>query len=156
LYIPTFLDHIQTHDVVVGSRYVRGGRTDERWGLGRQLLSWWANSIYTRLILGCQVKDVTAGFKCWRRETLEGVGLERIQSQGYVFQVEMAFVTERLGYSVREVPIYFKDRRIGASKMTVPVKFEAATRVWEVRRRHGSLTPADRRNAEVDDTKTSA
>ena len=143
-YIPQFLQHIGEYDVVVGSRYVSGGKTDERWGVGRWLLSWWANSIYTRLILGCRVKDVTAGFKLWRRETLAGLGLERIRSQGYVFQVEMAYVTERLGYHVLELPIYFADRRIGHSKMTVPVKLEAALRVWELRRRHGHLRPGDR------------
>ncbi len=143
-YIPQFLQHIGDYDVVVGSRYVPGGKTDEGWGVGRWLLSWWANSIYTRLILGCQVRDMTAGFKLWRRETLMGLGLERIRAQGYVFQVEMAYVTERLGYRVLEVPIYFEDRRIGQSKMTIPVKFEAALRVWEIRRRHGHLRPGDR------------
>ena len=111
-YVPRFLEHVQDCDVVVGSRYVPGGKTDEDWGWGRWLLSWWANSIYTRLILGCKVKDATAGFKCWRRETLQGINLERIHSQGYVFQVEMAFVTERLGYRVLEIPIYFEDRRV--------------------------------------------
>jgi dolichol-phosphate mannosyltransferase len=143
-YIPQLLEHIQDYDVVVGSRYVKGGKTDERWGLGRWLLSWWANSIYTRLLLGCKVKDVTAGFKCWRRETLRGIDLSRIHSQGYVFQVEMAYVAERLGYRVLEIPIYFEDRRIGHSKMSIPVKIEAALRTWEVRWRHRRLRPSDR------------
>jgi len=143
-YIPQFLEHIRDYDVVVGSRYVRGGKTDENWEWGRWFLSWWANSIYTRLILGAQVKDATAGFKCWRRETLQGVDLSRIHSQGYVFQVEMAYVAERLGYRVHEIPIYFQDRRIGQSKMTMPVKIEAALRVWEVRWRHRRLRPRDR------------
>jgi dolichol-phosphate mannosyltransferase len=143
-YIYEFLGHIQAYDVVVGSRYIAGGKTEESWGFGRWLLSWWANSIYTRVFLGCAVKDVTAGFKMWRRETLLGLALSRIHSQGYVFQVEMAYVTERLGYRVLEIPIYFEDRRIGQSKMTVPVKFEAAMRVWELRRRHRHLRPADR------------
>jgi dolichol-phosphate mannosyltransferase len=143
-YIHEFLKHIEAYDVVVGSRYVKGGRTDEGWGVGRWLLSWWANSVYTRLILGCPVKDTTAGFKMWRRETLLGLGLDRIHSQGYVFQVEMAYVTYRLGYRALEIPIFFEDRRIGQSKMTVPVKLEAALRVWELRRRHGRLRPANR------------
>jgi dolichol-phosphate mannosyltransferase len=142
-YIPQFLELIQDYDVVVGSRYVKGGKTDERWEWGRWLLSWWANSIYTRLILGCKVKDVTAGFKCWRRDTLQGIDLGRIRSQGYIFQVEMAYVTEQLGYRVLEIPIYFEDRRIGRSKMTVSVKVEAALRVWEVRWRHKRLRPGD-------------
>ena len=143
-YIPQFLAHIEDYDVVVGSRYVEGGQTDERWEWGRWLLSWWANSIYTRAILGCTAKDATAGFKCWRRETLLGIDLSRIHSQGYVFQVEMAYVTERLGYRALEIPIYFEDRRIGQSKMTIPVKIEAALRVWEVRWRHRRLRPKDR------------
>jgi dolichol-phosphate mannosyltransferase len=143
-YIPQFLDVIQEYDVVIGSRYVQGGKTDESWGLGRWLLSWWANSIYTRLILGCKTRDATAGFKCWRRETLQGIDLSRIRSQGYIFQVEMAYVTERLGYRIAEIPIYVEDRRIGQSKMTMPVKIEAALRVFEVRRRHRRLRPRDR------------
>jgi dolichol-phosphate mannosyltransferase len=146
-YIPRFLEVIRDYDVVVGSRYVEGGKTDERWGWGRWLLSWWANSIYTRLILGVRTKDTTAGFKCWRRETLEGIDLSRIRSQGYVFQVEMAYVTERLGYRILEIPIYFEDRRIGQSKMSVPVKVEAALRVFEVRWRHRRLRPKDRLTA---------
>jgi dolichol-phosphate mannosyltransferase len=143
-YIPQFLEHIQGCDVVVGSRYVQGGQTDARWSWGRWLLSWWANRLYTRLVLGCRVKDATAGFKCWRRETLQGIDLSRIRSQGYVFQVEMAYVTERLGYRVLEVPIYFEDRRVGRSKMTMPIKIEAALRVWDVRWRHRRLRPGDR------------
>lgn len=135
-YIPQFLEAIEGYDVVVGSRYVAGGRLDERWGWWRYFLSWWANSVYTRLILGLKVKDATAGFKCWRRATLEGIGLDRIRSNGYVFQVEMAYLTEKLGYRFLEVPIYFEDRRIGRSKMTGRVKVEAALRTWQIRWRH--------------------
>ncbi len=147
-YIPIFLKTLQQHqdvDVVVGSRYVPGGRLDEHWSWWRRFLSWWANAIYTRLILNLDVKDGTAGFKAWRRQTLEGIGLDRINSNGYVFQVEMAYVTERLGYKAIEIPIYFEDRRIGKSKMSVPVKIEAAIRTWQIRMRHRHLTPADRR-----------
>jgi dolichol-phosphate mannosyltransferase len=135
-YIPQFLQSIEGYDVVVGSRYVPGGSLDEQWGWGRYFLSWWANSIYTRLILGLRVKDATAGFKCWRCTTLEGIGLDRVRSSGYVFQVEMAFLTEKLGYRFLEIPIHFEDRRIGSSKMTTPVKVEAALRTFEIRRRH--------------------
>jgi dolichol-phosphate mannosyltransferase len=135
-YIPQFLEAIEGYDVVVGSRYVAGGSLDERWGWGRYFLSWWANSVYTRLILGLKVKDATAGFKCWRRATLEGIGLQRVRSNGYVFQVEMAFLTEKLGYRFLEIPIYFEDRRIGRSKMSMPVKIEAALRTWQIRWRH--------------------
>lgn len=130
------VEAIKDYDVVVGSRYVSGGSLDERWSWWRYALSWWANSVYTRLILGVKVKDATAGFKCWRRATLEGIGLERVRSNGYVFQVEMAYLTEKLGYHFLELPIHFEDRRIGQSKMTVPVKIEAAVRTFQIRWRH--------------------
>lgn len=139
-YIPQFLKAIEGADVVIGSRYVSGGTTDERWGWWRNFLSWWANSIYTRLILGLKVKDATAGFKLWRRSTLEGIGLERVRSNGYVFQVEMAYLTEKLGYRFLELPICFEDRRIGHSKMTARVKVEAALRTWQIRRLHRNVT----------------
>jgi dolichol-phosphate mannosyltransferase len=135
-YIPRFVEAIANYDVVVGSRYVSGGTLDERWGWWRNLLSWWANAVYTRLILGLKTKDVTAGFKCWRRETLEGIGLDRVRSDGYVFQVEMAYLTEKLGYRFLEVPIHFEDRRIGHSKMSTRVKIEAAARTWQIRWTH--------------------
>lgn len=143
-YLPDFITQLEDYDVVVGSRYVPHGKLDERWETGRVLLSAWANW-YARRLLGIRVKDATAGFKAWRRNTLLGIELERINSNGYVFQVEMAYVTERLGYRVVERPIYFEDRRIGQSKMTMPVKLEAAWRVWEVGLRHRHLTPADRK-----------
>jgi dolichol-phosphate mannosyltransferase len=114
---------------------------DERWSWWRWFLSWWANSIWTRGILGVKTHDATAGYKCWQRTALERIGLERINSNGYVFQVEMAFVSEKLGFHVLEIPIYFEDRRIGRSKMTVPVKLEAAWRVFEMRWRHRNVRP---------------
>jgi dolichol-phosphate mannosyltransferase len=143
-YIPQFLEAIREYDVVVGSRYVPGAEIDAQWEFQRRLLSFWANSIYTRLILGCRVRDLTAGFKCWRRETLLGIDLTRIRSQGYAFQVEMAYLTERLGYRVVELPIYFEERRLGQSKMRVSVKLEAALRVWELRWRYRGLRPSHR------------
>jgi len=141
-YIPQMLAEIANYDVVVGSRYVGGGELDERWSWWRWLLSWWANSVWTRGILGVQTKDATAGFKCWQRSALERIGLDRITSNGYVFQVEMTFVSEKLGFKIREIPIYFEDRRIGQSKMSVPVKVEAALRVFEIRWRHRNVQPA--------------
>lgn len=148
-YIPRFIEALQQHpevDVVVGSRYVPGGQLDKHWSWWRRFLSWWANAIYARLILRLTVKDGTAGFKAWRRRTLEGIGLNRIRSNGYVFQVEMAYVAERLGYKALEMPIYFEDRRIGKSKMSIPVKIEAAIRTWQIRMRHKHLSPDDRAN----------
>lgn len=140
-YLPQMLEKIRDYDVVVGSRYVRGGELDDRWSWWRWLLSWWANVIWTRLILGVYTKDATAGFKCWRRNALQRIGLERITSNGYVFQVEMAYVSEKLNFRILEIPIYFEDRRIGRSKMTVPVKIEAALRVFEIRWRHHNVQP---------------
>ncbi len=138
-YIPQFLERLQEYDVVVGSRYVEGGQLDEQWGLGRYFLSWFANSVYTRLILNLQVRDATAGFKCFRRKVLETIDLDAVRSSGYVFQVEMAYLCEKLGFRVLELPILFEDRRIGKSKMTIPVKLEAAWRVFEIRWRHRHL-----------------
>jgi len=138
-YIPEFLEKIQNYDVVVGSRYVEGGQLDEQWGMGRYFLSWFANSVYTRLFLGIKTRDATAGFKCWRREALEAIPLDGVQSGGYIFQVEMAYLCEKLGLRILEIPIYFEDRRIGKSKMSVPVKLEAAWRVFEIRWRYRRL-----------------
>jgi len=141
-YIPLFVEKIQEgYDVVVGSRYVSGGELDEQWSFGRYLLSWWANSVYARAILRLKVKDSTAGFKCWRRSALLGLDLDTIRSNGYIFQVEMAYVCQRLGYRIAEIPIFFEDRRIGKSKMSVPIKVEAALRVWQVWWRHRRLRP---------------
>ena len=140
-YIPEMLKHISDSDVVVGSRYVSGGQLDKRWSWWRWFLSWWANAVWTRGILGIRTRDATAGFKCWRRSALQRLGLERIHSNGYVFQVEMAYVAEKLGFRVLEIPIYFEDRRIGQSKMSWPVKIEGATRVFEIRWRHRKIRP---------------
>ena len=141
--VPRLLAGLSEYDVVVGSRYVEGGRVDEEWELGRELLSWWAN-LYARFILRSTVRDFTAGFKAWRCDALEAIDLSAIRSQGYVFQIEMAYVADRLGFRILEVPIYFEDRRIGASKMTMPVKVEAALGVWRIWWRHHQLRPGDR------------
>jgi dolichol-phosphate mannosyltransferase len=131
--ILTMLTAIVDCDVVIGSRYVPGGRVDERWSWWRRLLSWWANEIWSRRILNLKTRDITAGFKCWRRQALLGIQLDRVQSNGYAFQVEMTYLTERLGYRIKEIPIYFEDRRIGRSKMSVSVKLQGALdviRIW--------------------------
>jgi len=140
-YLPDFLEIIPECDVVVGSRYVPGGELDERWSFGRYFLSWWANQVYTRFVLGLKVRDGTAGFKLWRRAALEAIDLPNIRSNGYVFQVEMAYLAEKLGLRIKEYPIYFEDRRIGRSKMSIPVKLEAAWRVWQIRWRHRNVKP---------------
>ncbi len=144
-YIPDLLKAIETKDLVIASRFVRGGSVDETWSFYRKLLSWFANRIYTPMILGVPVYDATGGFRIWRRDTLIGLDLDRIQSSGYVFQVEMAYVAYRLGFRVAEIPIYFPDRKLGTSKMDLRIQIEAAARVWQVMRRHRALNPEMRR-----------
>ncbi len=136
--VPRLLAHIADYDLVMGSRYVPGGGTAEDWGIERKLLSAWAN-LYARTILGLRIRDVTGGFRAWRRETLEGMDLSRVRSQGYIFQVEMAYICERMGYRILEVPIRFEERREGRSKMSLRVQIEAALRVWQVRWRYRNL-----------------
>ena len=145
-YIPQMVEALNDCDcdVVIGSRYVKGGSLDKDWGVGRKLLSWWANSVYVRMILHTRAKDATGGFRLWQREVLESIGLDRIRSNGYVFQVETIYVAEKLGFRASEIPIYFEDRRKGESKMSFRVQAEAALRVWQVWMRHHALTPSDR------------
>ena len=128
-YLPDFLAQLEHWDAVFGSRYVEGGRVDERWSAGRVFLSKFGNT-YARVILRLQVRDSTCGYRIWRSETLSGMPLERIRSEGYVFQVEMAYVAQKMGFKISEQPIYFEDRRIGKSKMSLKIQLEAALRVW--------------------------
>jgi dolichol-phosphate mannosyltransferase len=123
---------LESCDVVHGSRYVPGGSVDERWPLWRKGLSAWGN-FYARSILGFSMRDVTTGFRLWRKETLSSMPLERVQASGYVFLVEMAYLAYCLDYRFGEVPIYFADRRWGKSKMSLKIQLEAAIRVWQVR-----------------------
>ena len=134
--IPTMLSLMNRWDVVVGARYISGGQLDDRWSRWRRVLSWWAKEVWARHILGISTRDITAGFKCWRRAALLDIGLDRVHTNGYAFQVEMAYLAERLGFRVKEIPIYFEDRRIGKSKMDVPVKLQGALDVIRIRYRH--------------------
>lgn len=143
-YIPQMLYELRDCDVVVGSRYVSGGQIDERWETGRYLLSWWANAIYARLLLNLNVKDATSGYKCWRADVLRSIDFRHVSLHGYSFQIEMAYITQKLGYRVKEIPIYFEDRRIGRSRLNLPVKLEAALSTWLILWRHRHLTPAHR------------
>jgi len=138
--VPVLLDTLNSCDVALGSRYVPGGGVDRRWALWRKGLSSFGN-IYARTILRLPVKDTTGGFKIWRSETLAGMPLERIRSNGYAFQVEMAYVAYRLGYTFKEVPFYFADRQWGQSKMSFHIQREAATRVWWMLYEYRGLKP---------------
>jgi len=142
--IPVLVDTLSTCDVVLGSRYVPGGALDERWPFWRKWLSGFGN-LYARTILGLPIRDVTGGFRLWRRETLAGMPLDRIKSNGYVFQVEMAYVASRLGYTFKETPIYFADRRWGKSKMSFRIQLEAALRVWKLPGAYTDLPPLNLR-----------
>jgi dolichol-phosphate mannosyltransferase len=118
-------------DLALGSRYVDGLRI-LNWPLGRLVLSYGAG-VYTRAITRLPVQDVTAGFKCFRREVLEAIDFGRVRSNGYSFQIEMTYRAWRLGFRVVEVPIVFTERSEGESKMTKGIVREAARKVWELR-----------------------
>jgi dolichol-phosphate mannosyltransferase len=126
-YLPRLLDAAERADVVIGSRYVPGGGVSE-WGALRRGISR-GGSAYARLALGVQVRDLTGGFKCFRREVLEAIDLDSVRSRGYAFQVEMTYRAIELGFRVVEVPIVFRDRRAGASKMSRAIVLEA---IWRV------------------------
>jgi dolichol-phosphate mannosyltransferase len=123
-------------DLVLGSRYVRGGST-VNWGFGRRALSR-GGSLYARAILGVGVRDLTGGFKCFRRKVLEGLDLESVRSTGYAFQIELTYRALRRGFKVVEVPITFVDRRVGQSKMNRGIVFEALWKVWKIRFDHNA------------------
>jgi len=121
---------LESCDVVLGSRYVKGGSVDENWPIWRKGLSAWGN-FYSRTILRMPLRDITTGFRLWRSETILGMPLERIQASGYIFLVEMAYMAYCLNYQFGEVPIHFSDRRWGKSKMSFKIQVEAAFRIWE-------------------------
>lgn len=122
---------LQDCDVAMGSRYIPGGAVDVRWPAWRKGLSSFGN-FYARTILGLKIRDATGGYRIWRRETLQKMPLERIRSNGYAFQVEMAYVAQRLGLRAQEVPFYFADRQWGQSKMSFRIQREAAIRVLQM------------------------
>ncbi len=134
-YIPALLDKIRECDVVIGSRYVTGGNVDQRWSLWRRFLSWGGN-VYARVVTGLRIYDATGGFRCFRRDALMSVDLDRIRSEGYAFQIEVAYACQRKGLQLMELPIYFEDRSMGVSKMDWRIILEAAWRVWQMRWRY--------------------
>jgi dolichol-phosphate mannosyltransferase len=140
--VPRLLEASADADLVLGSRYVRGGGV-AGWPLHRRLISRFG-CLYARSVLGVDVHDLTGGFKCFRRSVLEGLDLDAVHGQGYVFQVELTYRTIRMGGRVVEIPITFEDRTHGASKMTNRIVLEAAWRVPALRL-HRRTTSADRR-----------
>jgi dolichol-phosphate mannosyltransferase len=119
-------------DVCIGSRYVKGGKV-KNWPLGRILMSYFA-SVYVRLILLINIKDTTAGFKCYRKEVLSNIDFDKIQFKGYAFQICMKYAAFKLGYRIKEIPITFIDRLYGVSKMSTGIFKEAFFGVWTMRK----------------------
>lgn len=130
-YLPDFLKAIEHADLVIGSRYIQGGGTPN-WSFLRRFISGGGN-IFARFMLGIPVHDCTAGFRCYRRQVLESIDLDTIQSQGYAFQVEMAYRVMQQGFKIVETPIVFMDRRIGKSKMSRKIVIEAFIYVLRAR-----------------------
>jgi dolichol-phosphate mannosyltransferase len=114
-------------DLALGSRYVPGGGT-RNWGLVRRLISW-GGSFYARMVLGVRIRDLTGGFKCFRRRVLETLDLDAIESKGYAFQIETTYRALREGFRVQEIPIVFVDRTEGTSKMSRAIVLEAMLKV---------------------------
>lgn len=130
-YLPEFLRAAERYDLVLGSRYIEGGGT-ENWSHVRKMISK-GGSLYARTILGVPVQDLTGGFKCFRREVLQAIDLDDIQSTGYAFQIELTFRTYKQGFRVKEIPILFFERTAGKSKMDRKIVLEAVRKVWTIR-----------------------
>jgi dolichol-phosphate mannosyltransferase len=130
-YLPGLIDAAKTADISVGSRYVEGGGT-VNWGIGRQVMSR-GGSVYARTVLGISLHDVTAGFKCFNRRVLETINLDEVQSSGYGFQIELSYRALKKGFTIKEIPIVFEDRRVGQSKMSRKIFLEAVKMVWKLR-----------------------
>jgi dolichol-phosphate mannosyltransferase len=130
-YLPDFLNKIEQADLVIGSRYIPGGDTPN-WSFSRRFISGGGN-LFARFMLGMPVHDCTAGYRCYRREVLESIGLDTIETQGYGFQVEMAYRVKQQGFKIVETPIIFMDRRVGKSKMSRTIFLEAFTYVLRTR-----------------------
>jgi dolichol-phosphate mannosyltransferase len=126
-YLPRLLEAAETADLVIGSRYVPGGGVSD-WGALRRTISR-GGSAYARVVLGVGVRDLTGGFKCFRREVLEAIDLDAVQARGYAFQVELTYRAIQKGFRVVEVPIVFRDRQLGDSKMDRSIVAEA---IWRV------------------------
>jgi len=139
-YLPRLLDAAKHADLVLGSRYVDGGGVSD-WGPLRRAVSR-GGSAYARLVLGVGVRDLTGGFKCFRREVLEAIDLDRITTRGYAFQVEMTYRALRCGFRVVEVPIVFRERRVGSSKMDTSIVAEAVWRLPLLRFGRGAVESA--------------
>lgn len=138
IYLPQFLSAIEKHDVVIGSRYCKGGGTKD-WSMFRKFISR-GGALYTRVCTGIKVKDPTAGFRCYRADVLRKIDFDRISASGYGFQVEMAYVCTIMGFDIFELPIMFQDRTEGESKMSGNIVTEAMKLVGGLRRKYRDIT----------------
>ena len=129
--LPRLIEAIQSNDLVIGSRYVEGVNV-VNWPMSRLILSYFA-SYYVKIITGMRIDDPTGGFKCFRREVLEQIDLDQIISDGYSFQVEMNYRAYCKNYRIKEIPIVFYERRVGDSKMSKHIVWEAIWMVWRLR-----------------------
>ena len=130
-YLKDMLELIKTNDLVIGSRYIKGGGT-EGWGIDRKILSR-GGSLYSKIILGVKINDLTGGFKCWKSKLLKNIKLDSITSNGYSFQIEMNYRANKTGAKIIETPIVFIDRNQGKSKMNKKIVLEAIWKVWAIR-----------------------
>jgi dolichol-phosphate mannosyltransferase len=130
-HLAAMLARVRDADLVLGSRYVEGGGT-VNWGIARRVLSR-GGSLYARTILRVPYRDLTGGFKCFRREVLEAIDLDTVECTGYAFQIELTYRAHRRGFRIAEVPIVFEDRRVGKSKMSRRIVLEAIRKVWSIR-----------------------
>lgn len=131
-YLPAFIKAAQDADLVIGSRYLNGTVNVVNWPLKRLLLSYFGN-VAARIIAGTDIMDCTGGFKCFRASTLRAIDFNKIASSGYSFQVEMNVYVQRLGMTIKEIPIVFKDRELGVSKMSTKIIKEAFGLLWKLR-----------------------
>ena len=136
--LPIMIKKLDQADVVIGSRYTPGGSVDKDWAFYRKALSWFGN-LYARTILNLPIKDVTGGFRLWRRSALEAIPFENTCSSGYVFQVELNYLAKLAGLRFKEIPIYFAERTRGTSKMSFTIQLEAAYRVWQLRNKNNHI-----------------
>jgi dolichol-phosphate mannosyltransferase len=131
IYLPRMVAALDQNDFIVGSRYTAGGGV-KGWQMWRRIVSR-GGSLYAQAVLGLSMGDLTGGYNLWSRAVLEGIGLDRIRSDGYTFQIELKYRAIRRGYRGKEIPIIFEDRFAGRSKMSRRIVMEAIWRVWHLR-----------------------
>ncbi|OGJ90240.1 MAG: dolichyl-phosphate beta-D-mannosyltransferase [Candidatus Raymondbacteria bacterium RifOxyC12_full_50_8] len=133
-YLPDFFSAVETSDLVIGSRYIKGVNVIN-WPMARLLLSF-AGNMYARFVTGMNVTDLTGGFKCFRREALAALDFSKISSSGYSFQIEVSYILWKKGFRIREIPIIFVDRQFGETKMSTGIIREALFLIWKLRFRN--------------------